>query len=297
MMKYATKEKVDAYLFVLPALLFFLVFAAFPIVQNAYWSLFRFGLISPKWVFVGLRHYFKLAKNPIFWLSFRNNLIFAIVSVAVQVGVGLIIAAILDKGIKRFRAVFRAIYFLPIMMSFVAVGLVWQFVFNPIFGLLNAFLQSIGLGQYTGEWLGDPKAALPCLLITACWQYTGFPMVIMLAGLQSIPEEIYEAARIEGASEIQCFWFITIPLLSPVIFTAIIITVIGSFKVFDLVYVMTGGGPANATQVLATYMYKNAFTLHQMGYASAIATLLLTFTLVFSVIQLRMSGSLWMIRK
>ena len=182
---------------------------------------------------------------------------------------------------------FPHLVFAPMVMSSVAVGILWQIVFNPSIGLIDPVLNFLKLPTPSLGWLGDPKLAIYSILFVACWQYTGFMMVILLAGMQSVPSELYEAATLDGATETQSFFYITIPVMRNVIVAAVLITMIGSFKAFDLVYVLTLGGPANASEVLGTYLYKNAFNLNRMGYASTIAVVLLVFTVLLSLAQLR----------
>ena len=183
----------------------------------------------------------------------------------------------------------RTLIFTPVVMSSVAVGLVWQMLLNPQLGVIvNPLLESVGIAPPSLGWLGDPTLAIYGVLLVACWQYTGYMMILLLAGIQSVPGELYEAATLDGASERQSFWHITLPGIRKVLLTATLITMIGAFKVFDLVYILTGGGPANASQVLGTYLYNQAFTQARMGYACAIAVVLLVFAMSLSVVQLRL---------
>ena len=251
-------------------------------------SFYRFSAIDIVHQFVGLDNFFELCTDHVFWLALGNNLIFAFGSVVVQVGVGLLLAAIIDRGIGFGKKFFQTVFFLPMIMSVVAVGLLWGFIYDPLVGLLNAILKICGLAPH--GWLGDPKTAIYAILIAACWQYIGFCMIILLAGMQSIPQEIYEASQIDGANEWQNFHYITVPAIRNVVITTILVTVIGSFKVFDYIYVMTKGGPNYASEVLAHYIYLHGFTLNKMGYASAIATVLFGVTLVFTLFQIRSIG-------
>ena len=277
------------YVMLAPAVLLFLAFVGYPIISTLFSSLYSFGLSNHR-TFVGLTNFRDLMVDPVFWISLRNNVIILVGSVVVQVGGGLLLAALLNRGLlRRWTTLARTVVFAPMVMSSVAVGLLWQFVYNPTFGLLNAVLGFFHMATPSLGWLGDPHLAIYSILFAACWQYTGFMMVLLLAGMQSVPAELYEAATLDGASELQSFRFITVPAIRPVIVTAILITMIGSFKAFDSVYVLTLGGPANASEVLATYLYKNAFNLNRMGYASAIAVVLLLFTLALSLVQLRLN--------
>ena len=272
----------------LPALLCFVVFIAYPLVNTVRWSLFDASLTSQVRRFVGFGNYVELFDDPVFWVSLRNNFIILVGSVIFQVGLGLILAALFDRGVRRGGAFFRTLIFTPAVMSSVAVGIVWQLLLNPQLGVVNPLLEALGVAPPRLGWLGDPTLAIFGVLLVACWQYTGYMMVLLLAGIQSVPGELYEAATLDGASEVQSFWFVTLPGIRKVLITATLITMIGAFKVFDLVYILTGGGPANASQVLGTYLYNQAFTQARMGYACAIAVVLLVFAMSLSVMQLRL---------
>jgi raffinose/stachyose/melibiose transport system permease protein len=281
----------NAYLMLLPALICFGAFIAYPLVNTVRWSLFDASLTNPVRRFVGLGNYVELVQDNVFWVSLRNNIIILVGSVIFQVGVGLLLAAVFDRGIRRGGAFFRTLIFTPVVMSSVAVGIVWQLFLNPQLGVVNPLLEFVGIAPPTLGWLGDPNLAIYCVLLVACWQFTGYMMVLLLAGIQNVPSELYEAATLDGATERQSFWHITLPSISKVLVTATLITMIGAFKVFDLVYILTGGGPANASQVLGTYLYNQAFTQARMGYACAIAVVLLIFAMSLSIIQLQLGQS------
>jgi raffinose/stachyose/melibiose transport system permease protein len=286
-----TAQRRNAYLMLFPALLCFVVFIAYPLFNTVRWSLFDASLTSNVRRFVGLGNYLELFRDPVFWISLRNNIIILVGSVMFQVGLGLILAAVFDRTIRRGSTLFRTLIFAPVVMSSVAVGVVWQMLLNPQLGVVTPILKSLSIKPPPLGWLGDPTLAIVGVLIVACWQYTGYMMVLLLAGMQSVPTELYEAATLDGASERQSFWFITLPGIQRILLTATLITMIGAFKVFDLVYILTGGGPANASQVLGTYLYNQAFTQARMGYACAIAVVLLVFAMSLSVVQLRLGRS------
>lgn len=195
------------------------------------------------------------------------------------------LAALLHRGITRLRNFYRFALFAPMVMSVVAVGLLWILIYDPIMGLASLLVQAFG-GQAQG-WLSNPKTAIWAIIAAANWQYTGFSMVIILAGMESIPKELFEAAVIDGAGEVASFFRITLPMVRHVISVAVLITVIGSFKVFDYVWVMTRGGPANASEVMTTYMYLLAFTTDRMGLGSAVASSIFVFTLVITALRIR----------
>lgn len=279
----------DAYILVAPAVLVFAFFVIYPLVRTAQLSLYEYELTAQAKTFIGLRNYIVMARDPIFWISMRNNLIILVGSVLIQVGLGLVLAALLNRVIRRGRTFFRTVIFAPVVMSSVAVGVLWQLIYDPNVGILSTFFNAVGLPVPKQGWLGDPRLAIFMVLITACWQYTGFPMVIQLAGMQSVPVDLYEAAMLDGASERQSFFYITIPVIRNVIFVAILLTMIGAFKVFDLVYIITRGGPAHSSEVLGTYIYYSAFTVDRAGYASALAMILLILAITLGLIQIRLS--------
>jgi raffinose/stachyose/melibiose transport system permease protein len=287
-----SSARTASYLMLAPSLILFALFIAYPLTNTVISSLFDYGLTSRTRTFVGAQNFLELLRDPIFWVCFRNNLIILLGSVVFQVGGGLVLAAIFNRGLsRRWSTLAQTVVFVPMVMSSVAVGILWQLVFNPSIGVADAVLNLLRLPPPMLGWLGDPTLAIFTVLFVACWQYTGFMMVILLAGMQAVPAELYEAATLDGASEVQSFFWITIPVIRNVIVAAVLITMIGSFKAFDLVYVLTLGGPAHASEVLGTYLYKNAFNLNRMGYASAIAVVLLAFTVTLSLVQLRLQAA------
>ena len=285
-------SKLISYVMLAPALILFMIFIAYPLANTLISSFYDYGITSRNRTFIGLGNFLKLFGDEVFWLSLRNNLIVLLGSVVFQIGIGLVLAAVFNRGISRgWSTLARTIVFAPMVMSSVAVGLLWQVVFNPSIGALDSVLNALKLPTPILGWLGDPNLAIGCILFVACWQYTGFMMVILLAGMQAVPTELYEAATLDGANEVQSFFYITIPAIRNVMIAALLITMIGSFKAFDLVYVLTLGGPAHASEVLGTYLYKNAFNLNRMGYASSIAVVLLMFTVTLSIVQLHFQAT------
>lgn len=287
---YIRRQWFDAYLLVAPALVMFFVFVIYPLFSTIYLSLFDYGLTDARLRFVGVGNFVELGSDPVFWRSLGNNLTILVVSVIVQVGLGLILAALIDRGARWGRSIFRTLNFAPVVMSAVAVGILWQLIYDPTVGLANRFVALFGIRPPSQGWLGDPNLAIFSILVVACWQYTGYVMVIVLAGMQSVSPELYEAAALDGAGEVRKFISVTIPSIRNVIIAVILITMIGAIKVFDLVYILTRGGPANASQVMSTYIYYNAFTVNRAGYASAISVVLLVIALILGVLQLRLSS-------
>ena len=274
-------------LFLGPSLVGVTLFLAGPIVASLGLSFASWDLLTPP-EFAGFRNFRRLAGDREFWAALRHTLVFLGGYIPLVMISGLLVAVALNGRIPA-RNFFRAVYFLPVVTSWVAVALVWKWLLNPSFGLVNNLLAGIGV---TGPaWLFDPQWAMFSVILTSVWKDVGFVMVILLAGLQGIPREYYEAAAIDGARGRQNLLYITVPLLSPALFFALSISLINSFQVFDQVYVMTGGGPAGATTVLVERIVKNAFTFSRMGYASAMSwvlfVLIFVTTLVFSRLQRR----------
>jgi raffinose/stachyose/melibiose transport system permease protein len=279
----------SATIMLVPALGLIAIFIIIPAALAVFGSFFSFTITSANWTFVGLDNYVRAANDPIFWVALRNNVIIVVGSIITQVGFGTILAAILDRGLPRGATIYRTIIFAPMVVSSVAVALIWLIILDPNMGSLNALVKSVGLKPPTQGWLGDPNVAIWMVLVIAAWQYTGFMMVLILAGLQGIPKELYEAAALDGARGLKAFWYITLPSVRNVLIVAVLITTIGGFKVFDLVFATTGGGPSNSTQVLGTYTYLQAFTLGNMGYANAISVVLLVIAVILGALQLKIS--------
>ena len=283
------REWLDGYLLVAPALILFVLLVIYPMFNTVYLSFFDYGLTDPRIRFIGVNNFVELTGDEVFWRALRNNATILIVSVVVQVGLGIVLSALIDRGLRWGKSAARTLNFAPVVMSAVAVGILWQLIYDPTVGLADRFVNLIGLDPPSQGWLGDPHLVIFSVLVVACWQYTGYVMIIVLAGMQSVSPELYEAAAIDGATEIQKFFSITLPSIRNVIIAVVLITMIGAVKVFDLVYILTRGGPANASQVMGTYIYYNAFTVNRAGYASAISVVLLGFALILGFMQLRLS--------
>jgi raffinose/stachyose/melibiose transport system permease protein len=272
-----------------PALALVGLFVLLPSVITLVGSFFSFGITSSAWTWVGFDNYVRAIGDPVFWIALRNNFIIIVGSIVSQVGLGAILAAILDRGIKKGSTVYRTIIFMPVVVSSVAVSLIWMMIYDPNTGALNALVKAIGLTPPKLGWLGDPSLSIWMMLVTAAWANVGFQMVLILAGLQNIPKEVYEAGELDGATGLKAFWHITLPGIRNILIVGVLITTIGGLKVFDFVFVMTGGGPANATQVMGTYIYLQAFNLGNMGYANALSIILLLIALLMGVAQLKLS--------
>ena len=274
-------------LWVAPAVLLLVVFVYYPVVENLRLSLYRWSPFSPREVFVGLDNYATLRADPVFWSSLFNNAAYAVVSVVFQVGGGLVLAAVLEELIRgRLKGILRTIYFVPAVLSLTITGLLFQFMYNPQIGLVNGLLDVLGLDAWKHSWLGESATAIWAIIAMSQWQSVGYVAVLFIVAMQRIPRELYEAAYIDGASRVQAFFKVTLPLVREMTLLAMIITVSGAFLVMNEVWVMTAGGPNNASHTLGTWLYKSAFFNDQMGYAAAIAVVIFLITMTASILQL-----------
>ncbi|MBZ4665142.1 sugar ABC transporter permease [Mahella sp.] len=271
-------------LFVLPAFLIYLCFSLIPIIYNFIISMYSTDLMSPG-IFVGLKNYISLfTQDDIFWQALGNNMLMVIGSLIAHMPLALLFANILFNKIKGSRF-FQTVFFLPNVISGVAVGLMWSFMYNSQFGLVNEFLSLIGLGRFSQDWLANPKTAIFAIIIVVMWQYVGYHMIIQLAAMKNIPSSLYEAAEIDGASKWKQFTNITLPLIKNVLRIDAVLIITGSLKYYDLVAVMTGGGPNHATELMSSYMYYRGFRTLKYGYASAIGVILLALCVLSLVIS------------
>lgn len=278
------REDLTGYAFIAPTLIGLFAFTLFPILASFVLSFTNWNFIAgfSKMKFVGWDNFIKLMSDSIFIKSLENNLILLFV-VPITLALSLMLAVVIDKKIF-FKDVFKTIYFIPYISSIVAVAVVFQVLFHPDYGPINQTLHALGVAN-PPKWIADPKVALYCVMGIMVWTHIGYNMIIFMAGLQSIPKDLYEAADIDGASKWRQFYQITVPLLSPTTFFLLVSGIIGSFKVFDVIAVLTGGGPANATTVVVYRLYETAFINLQSGYASAMAIVLLLFILIITLIQ------------
>jgi multiple sugar transport system permease protein len=282
----ALREAIAAWSFLTPSLILLLLFSAVPLLFAFYLSFHGWNLLEPAKPFVGLRHYIDLATDGLFWNAVKNTAIYSLY-VPATMACALAVALLLNRSIKGV-ALLRAVFFLPYITSFVAISIVWQWMYDPNFGVFNWALGFVGLGPY--PWLNSPATALLALIIMAVWIHIGFQMIIFLAGLQAIPNELYEAAMIDGAGPWRRFWRITLPLLRPTTFFVLVTSIIGSFQVFTFVYVMTEGGPLHATDVIVYHIYQNAWQFLRMGYASAMSWVLFAVIFAVTLLQFRFLG-------
>jgi raffinose/stachyose/melibiose transport system permease protein len=278
------RNKPAIILFLLPAMILFTGIIIVPIIMSAYFSLQDWdGFTAMK--FIGLQNYVELFTNPVinFPKALLNAVFFAVVSVGIQLPLSLMLALFLAKK-RRGSRFFLSIYFFPVLMSTVVIGQLWLKIYNPEYGVLNVALNAIHLDSWTRVWLGDRSTALLSTFVPILWQYTGYHMLLMYAGINSVPAEMQEAAVIDGASEWQINSKIIIPMIKPVLRVCVIISVTGSLKVFDLIYILTNGGPANATEVPSTLLVKMLFLRNQYGLGSAIAVLLIVLCFLFAIV-------------
>lgn len=266
------REWLLAMLMLAPSLLFLAAFTYWPILRSAAYGFFDVQLGSKDIYFVGWENYQRLWADPLFWTSLRNTVVYMVVTVPASIALALVLAVALDRGL-RGTALYRAAYFYPVMIPSVAAGMVWVFLYAPGYGPVNGLMEALGLPQL--EWLYDKRWALPAIIVMSIWKYAGYFMLILLAALQLVPRDLYEAARLDGVSGWRQLLHITVPLISPTLYFVAIIGVLHSYQIFDYVFVMTQGGPADATNVLTFYIYQNAFQFQDIGTASAIASILL----------------------
>lgn len=280
------KRSLTLALFLGPALVGAAIFLIGPILASLVLAFAHWDLLTPI-RFAGLSNFKQLLGDPEFWAALRHTLTFIAGYVPLVMALGFLVAVGLNARIPG-RGLLRVLYFLPVVSSWVAVGLVWKWLLNPQYGLVNNALGTLGI--IGPAWLFDPRWAMPAVILTSLWKDIGFVMTILLAGLQNIPPEYQEAAAIDGASGWQLHRFITLPLLAPALFFALTISMINSFQVFDQVYVMTGGGPAGATTVLIERIVKSAFSYSQMGYAAAMSWALFVLVFATSFVLTRLRG-------
>jgi len=285
--KPATREALTFYLCVLPWIITFLIFTAGPMIYSLALSFTNWNFLTPA-KFVGLQNFAQLLKDPLFSKSLANTAYYTFGSVPLITFVGLLVAILMNQKVPGI-AVFRTIYYLPAVVPVVAAAMLFRWVFDPNFGMLNQTLKLFGI--IGPQWIYSMQWVIPSFIIMSLWGVGGY-MIIYLAGLQGVPTELYEAAAIDGAGTVRKFWSITVPMVSPVIFFTLVSEIIGSFQVFTGAYMMTNGGPNNASLFYVLYLYRNAFQYFKAGYGSALAWVLFVVILAFTALVFR-SGSAW----
>lgn len=271
------------YYFLLPVILIFSIFIIYPIVKSFLLSFYEFK--AGEYYFVGLDNYINLAKDKVFHKALINTFIYLIVQVPVMVFLALLLAYLLDQAFLKFKAIFRVSVFLPAITSLVAYSLVFKLLLNNEYGLVNYLMNLLGIEGI--DWLNGPISSKISIMLAITWRWTGYNMVIMLAGLQRIPHEIYEASDIDGANRFQKFMMITLPLMKPIILFSAITSTIGTLQLFDESYILTKGGPDGATITIAHYLYNNGFRYIKFGYAAAISYVLVVIIAVLSYLQFK----------
>jgi multiple sugar transport system permease protein len=281
--RWKPRETAFALLFILPSLIGFTVFYAIPAVRGVFISFTNWDLLTPA-KSVGLANYAKLLQDPNFWNSLKVTVYYVLLNIPLQTVLAMIIAVMMSRLTKSI--IIRALIILPWLMPGVVVGLLWLWLLDPTIGIVNVALRAMGVG--TIPFLGLPKYAMPSIAMINIWQYVGYTALLIFAGLQSIPGSVYEAASIDGASEMQMFRRVTVPLLRPVLVFVLVTSIIGSFQIFDTIAITTKGGPVNATKVLNWYIYEQAFNRFNMGYATAISMVLFLILIFISLMQMRL---------
>lgn len=276
------------YLFLLPALAFFVVFVAYPIIFVAYGSFFRWSTTA-NMVFSGLSNFQALLQDGDFWLTMRNSAYWGVLTIPIQMLIGGLIAYAVEEKLPRLHGIFRTAYFLPVVMPVVVIAIIWENMYAPYYGVIGHWLQMVGIKAQI-NWLGSNGLAVFAVIIVNIWEWTGFSMLMYVAGLHNISTELKEAAQIDGAVGWRSLRYIYVPLLAPVHKALLLLGIIGTLQTFALVYSMTGGGPDHASEMPGTYIFREGFTNQQMGYAAAIAVAVLILTLILTAGQIRLFG-------
>lgn len=274
------------YLFIAPCLLIMITFIYYPVIENLFSSFYSWTPFSDTKDFVNIDNYTRLFSDNVFHTALKNNLVHAAISIVIQVFGGLVLAAILEDTVfRRFSLLLRSVYFIPTLISITVTGLLFSFIYNPQIGLLNKALEFVDLGHLATGWLGKSETAFFAIIGMGQWIGLGYITMLYIVAIQKIPEELYDASKIDGCNKIQAFLHITVPQVKEMTFVAVVFTLSQSMLVFADVYVLTGGGPGNSTQVLSTYLYEKAFVDNEMGYASTIANVIFAISILFYIIQ------------
>ena len=273
-------------LFVAPALVLFTGLIMVPTFSGFLYSVTDWTGFNTSLHFVGLSNFTALAQDPTIWTDIRTTVVYALLVTLGQNGLALILALALNT-FRRTATPLRVLFLIPAMISPVAIGYIWSYIYSPLFGFLNAFLTQVHLAQLSRDWLGDYHSALYSVLFTNIWEYVGLSTIVFLAGLQTVPEELLEAAQLDGANALQRFWHVTFPLIAPAVTINVILALIGSLKVFDLILVMTEGGPGRATESVVLRVYQEAFINNHFAQATALSVVIFLLILALSITNLR----------
>jgi multiple sugar transport system permease protein len=276
----------SAYVFLLPGFLVFSLFTVFGVIFSLFLSFHQWDILNPVKPYVGVKNYSELLQDPNFRQAVTNTFYYVFVSIPLTLLGGLGAALLLNQRI-RGRGFFRALFYLPVITPLVISAIVWKFIYNGDYGLLNYYLEKLHLISKPVEWLGSPSLAMPSVIAFSVWQSFGFAMVVYLAGLQAIPQEVLQAAEVDGAGAFQRFRYVVFPMLAPTTFFLVVVMVIQSFQAFTQIAIMTAGGPIGSTTTIVYYMYQEAFQFFRMGYASAVTWALFIMVFVFTVTQVR----------
>lgn len=281
-----TRYKLLGVLLIAPAIVLFSAVVVYPLLSAIYMSLFSIFTPTMSGEYIGGDNYIRLLASPEFWRSLFNTLVWTVGTLSLQLVAGVLLALMLHRNLV-FRSLARSLVLFPYFLSTVVAVLVWRWLFNDLYGILNHFLVSLGIIDTPIDWLGSMPNAMLSIVVVGAWKYFPFVVIAVLARLQTIPEELYEAARIDGASPLARFFDVTLPQLKGVLVVIVLLRAVWDFKEFDLIYLMTGGGPVISTQTLPLLVYKEAFSLNQMGGASAVAVLMMLVMLGFMLLYLR----------
>ena len=282
------QDRLTIFLFLLPAVALFFIFVLYPILQSVYYSLFNWKGFGPAVDFVGIENYKNILSDAVFLKALKNGILIILFSLAFQLPLSLLLAVLVGRDLPG-RVFFRTVFFMPYVLSEVITALMWLFIYNPDpeRGFINAVV--VFLGSDAQTWLASTDLVMPAIFVALTWKYFGFHMLLFMTGLQNIPQEVEEAGRIDGANSFQNFLYITLPLLASTIRTSVYLSVLGSIQQFILVWIMTKGGPVNASETLATYMYRFGFVRFQLGYGSAVAIYMFILCLTFSILYQRLT--------
>ncbi|HEY8400769.1 MAG TPA: sugar ABC transporter permease [Cytophagaceae bacterium] len=284
------ERKITKVIFLLPAILIVGLFMFYPALSGFYLSFTDWNGITKTIDYIGVRNFLEMFQDRVFYSSVKNTIIYCLLTVIIQHTIALSLAVVIDKGLKGSEF-YKVVLFIPCLLSTIVTGMIFSLIFSPINGSFNAILESIGLKSLTRDWLGDGNIVLYVVIATGIWQWIGYAMVIYIAGLQTIPQDLIEASDIDGANAWKKFIHVEFPCIAPAFTINTVLSVIGSLKSFELVYSMTGGGPGNASEVIATYIYKVGFTSSRMGYGTAVSLFLFIMIVAVSFIQTKLLRS------
>jgi raffinose/stachyose/melibiose transport system permease protein len=282
------RDRKTIILYLAPTIVLIIMFLYIPIIINFINSLYNWGALSPQKNFIGINNYVRLIQESVFWISIRNNIIFIVTSIICQIGVSLIIAAVLEeKFMRRSQNILSSIYFIPSLLMATVVGIVFKMFYSPSLGLINPFLNALGVDTTNIDLLGNSSSAIYAISAMSQWQFIGYNVILFLVAIQNVPEELYEAAVIDGAGPLKRFTHVTLPMVRDSVIINAIIVFTGAVRVFDEVFVTTNGGPGTSTETLSTYLYRMGFKNDQMGYASAIAFVIFIITFIIGIFQMK----------